>query len=246
MMDKANFFKIHEYVDLLKDKKTICIKDFKKFKNGILVRHDVDYSLDMAYRFSRYEKENNINSTYYILLTTDLYNVFSLDSQRKINQMIKDGFEIGIHFDPIVYGDLEEKELIEKLKIEIWMFESFFNIKIHSYSMHNPSSSGIYINHPDLINAYDSRIFSNENYISDSSYSFRDKDPRKFIQKSSNKLIQFLTHPVHFFSNGEISYEQQLNTILNKYYANLDAQWSVNRIYSSMKKDYIIKINEEV
>ena len=169
MATNTKFINIDEYIDLLKDKTTICVKDYKKHHKGVIVRHDIDYSLEMAYEFSRYEKLNKINSTYYILLTSNVYNIFSYSSQKIIKQMISDGFEIGLHFDPLAYGDLGEKnDYLKKMTIEIEMFEEFYGKKIYSYSMHNPFASGIYLNNPELINAYDARIFSNENYISDS------------------------------------------------------------------------------
>lgn len=241
-----NFFTLNSYVKILQNKKTICIKDYSNHKmGGVLVRHDVDFSIDMAYEFSRHEKDNNINATYYILLTSDLYNPFSKDSKLKINQMISDGFEIGIHFDSTVYGDLDEEELIAKMSIEVDMFEKCFNYKILSYSMHNPSTSGIYIEYPNLISAYNIEIFSDENYISDSSYSFRGKDPFIFIQKSDYQLIQFLTHPIHFFNNDKNTYEKQLNTMMNKFYSSLDNTLSPNKTYSTGKHDYYIEIKKD-
>lgn len=141
-MNKNNFLSIPEYIELLKDKSTICVKDYKNHENGVIVRHDVDFSLELAYKFSRYELKHNIKSTYYILMTSNLYNVFSSESKKIILEMIKDGFEIGLHFDPTVYGNLQLNDLTEKMNYEVDMFERFYNTKIYSYSMHNPSLSG--------------------------------------------------------------------------------------------------------
>lgn len=240
---KSKYFTINEYLKLLKDKNTICVKDYKKNSNGIINRHDVDFSLEMAFKFSEYEKRNNINSTYYLLISSDLYNVFSPTSKEYIEKMISNGFEIGIHFDPTIYGNLNERELIDKMLIEINIFEQFYNYKIFSYSMHNPSLSGIYINYKELINAYDNEIFCDKSYISDSSYSFRNKNPYEFLEMSNNNLIQLLTHPVHFFGNSEISYEKQINEILNNFYYKLDANWNLNKVYLNTKKNYNIKVN---
>jgi hypothetical protein len=237
-----NYIILDNYIKLLQDKKTICIKDYKKHNNGILVRHDVDFSLDLAYEFSRYEKTYNINSTYYLLISSDAYNIFSQTSRNKILEMIEDGFEIGLHFDPSIYGDLNEQELINKMSIEIEIFERYFNYKIYSYSMHNPSISGVYIDYQNLINAYDSAIFTDDNYISDSSYSFRGKNPKSYLAKSEIQLMQFLTHPIHFFGDGTVKYEKQLNDILNSYYQKLDDVWIANKVYSSTKNEYTIKI----
>lgn len=238
------FIDIHEYLSLLKNKKTLCVKDYPLSKNGVINRHDVDFSLDLAYKLSRYEVKYNIKATYYLLITSDLYNIFSKENRRLIEQMISDGFEIGLHFDPTVYGNLDENLLLEKMNEEINLIEKIFKIKIVSYSMHNPSLSGQYLENKRLINAYNSDIFSTDCYLSDSSFSFRGKEPLTFLQGSKDKLIQFLTHPVHLFSGMQISYEKPMNIIINNYYKKLNLIWSVNEVYSKQKEKYIIKLGK--
>lgn len=228
---KDNFFNINSYIELLKDKLTICIKDYKKYNNGILVRHDVDFSLELAYKFSRFELNHNIKSTYYVLVTSSLYNIFSLESKKIITEMIKDGFEIGLHFDPVIYGNLGEKELLNKMNLEIEIFEKFYSTKIYSYSMHNPSLSGIYINNNSLINAYDSDIFQENLYISDSSFSFRNKNPKEFLKKSKNQRIQFLTHPIHFFSDEFLTYKNQVKFMQQEYNNKINLSFNGNKCY---------------
>jgi len=240
------FIDYNDYIDLLSDKETLCVSDFKNYNKGIINRHDVDYSLDLAYELSRYELKNNIKATYYILLTSDAYNPFSSINIKKIKQMAKDGFEIGLHFDPCVYGNLSKNELIKKMNNELHIFECYFDLKVKSYSMHNPSINGEFIKHNEILNAYDEEIFNNNIYISDSSFSFRDKDLKEFLEQSKNKRIQFLTHPVHLFSDRKISYEKPLNRIINDYYKKLDNIWSINKIYYAQKETYNIIIGDSL
>ena len=68
----------------------------------------------MAYEFSRIEERNQIVSTYYILMTSDLYNPISMTSQKLIKRMSEEGFEIGLHFDPTVYGEISNYRVFKR------------------------------------------------------------------------------------------------------------------------------------
>jgi len=247
MYSRNEYFTLDFYDKLINIvTKSICVKNYQNHKTGLILRHDVDLSIDLAYKFSRIEKKNSKMSTYYILMTSDLYNPFSNGSKKIIKSMLDEGFEIGLHFDPTVYGDISEKELEEKFYNEIDIFESVFNFKIQSYSLHNLSINGESLNFKGIINAYNTDIFSDECYISDSSFSFRGKDAIKFIKKSENKLVQFLTHPAQYFSQGEVTYEKAMNVIINNYYKKFDKSFQLNRIYSKQKSGYHIKINGDL
>lgn len=244
---KNKQFLLSYYESLIKSCKiSLKVRDYQDFNKGLILRHDVDFSLDLAYEFSRIEKKYSKLSTYYILMTSDLYNPFSNESREIIKNMLEEGFEIGLHFDPTEYGDISGKELEKKFYNEIDIFESVFNFKIKSYSLHNPSIHGKYPNFRGIINAYNKDIFSDECYISDSMFSFHGKDPLEFIKKSKHQLIQFLTHPIHFFSDGNISYEKPMEIIINNYYKKFDKMFRVNKIYAEYGNEYQIKINEKL
>lgn len=245
MIGKRKVFSLKYYEYLLNSTKSIIrVRDYKSASCGLILRHDVDCSLEYAFRLSRIEKRNSVLSTYHILLNSDLYNPLSKASVEIITKMYNDGFEIGLHFDPIVYGNLSEEELIKKLRNEITIIESVYNFKIESYSLHNPSMHGIFLGYREIINAYDPEIFSEDSYISDSMFSFRGKNPLEYIKKSENQRIQFLIHPIHFFSGGNLSYEKQINNMVNNYYKKINEIFSVNRVYLKGKDFYNVKLSK--
>ena len=63
------------------------------------MRHDIDFSLKKALEFAEVEQEQKIRSTYFVLLTTDMYNAMSKEAGQKIRAIMKMGHEIGLHFD---------------------------------------------------------------------------------------------------------------------------------------------------
>ncbi len=234
-----SFINIDDYIEALKGvDRTLCVKDYKKFKSGLIVRHDIDESIDFAYELYRLEKENQIKSTYYLLLTSDLYNPFSLRNKKILNEMVESGFEIGLHFDPMAYSS---GDMLDNFKKEIEMFEKYLGIKLYSYSMHNPSITGEYVKYSGLIDAYSSEIFCDECYISDSTFNFRGKDFHEFIKKSKDRLIQLLIHADHLVANGEISYKMPIKKMLSNYLDKIDSTYLPNSIYKQERED-ILKI----
>ncbi|MEI8137034.1 MAG: hypothetical protein WCH21_06905, partial [Bacteroidota bacterium] len=73
--------------------------------------------------------------------------------------------------------------------------------------LHCPSIHGEFLEFKNVINAYDSRIFNDANYLSDSRKGFRNKNPYEIIKRANKNLFQMLFHPVHF-SDNELSYKQ--------------------------------------
>lgn len=204
--------------------------------NGIILRHDVDFNLKSAYNLSLIEKECDINSTFFIMTTCDTYNPLSLKSRELLLKMANNGFEIGLHFDPIVYGNISENELKSKVDEEAKILESIIDQEVKSISLHNPSITGQYPMFEGYINAYHKEFFSDESYMSDSCMDFRGKDLFEFISKAKEKPIQILLHPLHYTENGEDYIRIFTNFILDQTEA-IDTNFRVNATYSSLVGD---------
>lgn len=185
-------------------------------QNGYILRHDVDIDLHCAYKMASIESEMGISSTYFILSTSDLYNINSKKNRQLIKKMDKDGFEIGLHFDPTIYGDVSDEQLYMHVLNETKIIEDIIGKKIESISLHNPSVHNKYPIFINYNNAYDKRFFSEENYISDSCKSFRNKDIYKFIKNGDTNVLQMVLHPIHFSDSGESYYSSFLDIICNK------------------------------
>lgn len=73
--------------------------NYKKTEKCAILRHDVDYSMEKALIMAEYEKSIDVKSTYFLLLTSDFYNVLSHKNQKYIHKIIECGHDIGLHFD---------------------------------------------------------------------------------------------------------------------------------------------------
>jgi len=183
-----------------------------KNKNVFLIRHDIDLDLIPALKIKKIEKECGVTSTFFIMVSNQSYNVMSEKSKKIINEISNLGFEIGLHFDPTIYGRRTKEELQDKVRFEASVLENITNKKIKSISLHKPSIHNNFYMFDDFVNTYDERIFSDEVYLSDSSMNFRGKNPFEFIENVKKQTIQVLLHPLHF-NEKNIYYSTTFSTI---------------------------------
>lgn len=214
-----------------------CVRsrDWSEDKRVILLRHDVDLSVESALRLARIENELGVTATYLFRVSGNSYNVFASDNQHMIREIAACGFEVGLHFDPSVYGELAEDALIPLARVEADALASVAQQPIHTVSLHAPSIHGQWPQIAGFINAYDPRIFSDECYLSDSRMMFRGKDPFVFIQKAAERTIQILLHALHFGPTNR-TYPKILADHLVSVIRTLDEEW---RLCSSTYCDQI-------
>jgi peptidoglycan/xylan/chitin deacetylase (PgdA/CDA1 family) len=202
-----------------------------------LIRHDVDFDINLAHKLAVIEKEENIVATFFILTTCESYNVLSKKNSQLLKEMIEMGHEIGLHFDPTLYTD----NLDEAVKKESGVLSMACGQEIRSISLHNPSLHGQYPMFSGYVNAYDTKLFSDENYLSDSRYSFRGKDPIKFLNNVHKNMVQILLHPMHYSETGS-GYAEVLTNSFNRYINDIHNNFSVNSAYHAQVGNNFLRI----
>lgn len=164
----------------------------------ILLRHDVDFDLEAADVISRLEESEGVRSSFFFLVSTDFYNIGSATGRSLLTRLVARGFDVGLHFDPSVYTD---GQVETGFHTERMFLESVTGAPIRSVSLHVPSAHNQYIPFAGLVNAYDPRWFGPDRYVSDSCRTWR-RDPLQFIASPRPDVVQVLTHPIHFSSDG--------------------------------------------
>lgn len=203
--------------------------------NAIILRHDVDFDIEPAYRLSLVESECGIRSSFFIMVTCNSYNPLSLPNRKKIRKMVEMGFEIALHFDPTVYGDVDEEQLVKFVDREAEMLSFAAGVPIKSISLHNPSVHGQYPIFKNYNNAYDKKIFSDTNYLSDSRMVFIDKSPYEFIKLVQEHPVQVLLHPLHY-SEKNCSYPEIILKHVKQHVDSIDGEFRFNSTYVNQLK----------
>ena len=49
--------------------------DYKSFEKSVIMRHDIDYSLQKSVELAEFENQLGIQSTYFILISSPFYNI---------------------------------------------------------------------------------------------------------------------------------------------------------------------------
>ncbi len=164
-------------IRLAKSMNTFCdFEDALKLPNGIIMRHDIDFSVNRAAALSQIENEEQIFATYFVHLHSETYSVLEKATIRKLEKIIINGGKIGLHFEPAFYDNLTfgNKELLEeKIRYEKSILENILNIPIKVMSFHNPDVGGKWHMTDDrtlggCINVYGAYFRNNYKYCSDS------------------------------------------------------------------------------
>ncbi|QYX29919.1 hypothetical protein [Sphaerospermopsis torques-reginae] len=162
----------------------------------VYLRHDVDLNLTYALELAKLEKELGVNSSYFVMLECDTYNLFSPFNRDTAKEIISLGHDIGLHFVPQMNLSMGELDLHVKQQASI--LEDLLQCQVSSFSFHRPPQGilGSDFCPQGLINTYNSRLFAKHKYISDSNHNFRSGDPIKFIENFQESSLQILIHPV--------------------------------------------------
>ena len=120
-----------EIIELAKDKGytiTSTIGYLDELKKPLLIRHDIDFSLEYAYELANIEYDLGIQTSYYVYLHAPTYNALAPDSMKMIEAMYKMGHEIGLHYDSR-YSMSHESDIVSGI----------IRKGIYSYSQHCPT-----------------------------------------------------------------------------------------------------------
>ncbi len=173
--------------------------NFDKNENFILWRHDVDYSVHNALKLALIEAEEEVQSTYFIHLHNEFYNLLETDITSIVKHIQDLGHKLGLHFDISYFmnSNFEGFDLEKFINIEKKILEDYFEDEIQVLSFHNPRLLNINLDnekYSGMINAYSSYFKNDVTYISDSFGIWRYKRLEDEIKAGYEKL-QVLTHP---------------------------------------------------
>ena len=213
-------------------------RNWNNFNRCVILRHDIDYDIGKTVKLATLEKTMGVSSTFFVLLTSDFYNVFSKESYKDLEKIAEDGHNIGLHFDELRYPEaVGNPEIIKQLILkESEILERVVGKKIDVVSMHRPSQGMLEadLDIPGMINSYSRTFFKEFKYLSDSRRYWREPI-EDIIQAGEFNRLHILTHA---FWYNEI--EKDLKTSLLDYLktGNYDR-------YSSLK-DNFTKLEEVV
>lgn len=178
--------------------------DYEDSGKCVILRHDIDYSVERALTLAQLEHDEGVRSTYFALLRTDFYNPSSKNVTDMLRQIHAMGHEVGLHFDEAAYPDCTAEELPALLKREARLLSDICDIPIRSFSMHRPNHITLEKNlHADgLVNSYGQEFFHNFKYLSDSRKNWREP-VLDVIRSDEYARLHILTHAFWYREKDE-------------------------------------------
>ena len=220
-------FSYNEYKNIINLVQShLPIVDFADIENGkkyCVIRHDIEFSMDRAYKLAELESQLGIQSTYTVQLRNNTYNALSPKNILLIHQIQLLGHKIGLHICP---GKIEKNEIIEEILLEAETFEKYYGFKIDRFAFHRPNLYpqllAWYLKVPGLINCNGENYFHyfrgnrpeelNVTYLSDSNHKWSYGHPIDINFDQVNKL-QINTHPFSWTESGLENYGNFLSLI---------------------------------
>jgi len=141
----------------------------------LLLRHDVDLSLDAALTLAELEAEAGAHATYFLMTRSVFYNLASPEGERAIARLRELGHRVGIH---AVYPRLELDDRFDP--VVAW---------------HNPDPEFMAEPLDGAVNVMQTGYFDPNHYRSDSNQHWRNGCPHEELAAGSFEWLQLLTHP---------------------------------------------------
>lgn len=186
------------------DYRVVNYHDYKAYERCVILRHDIDFSLSSAVQMAELEASQGVHSTYFVLVTSDFYNVASASSLRALHRIQELGHEVGLHFDEVAYGEISEEMCIQKILEEKNILSTLLGTDVTTVSMHRPSKrtleSDLHI--PGMINSYGKEFFHGFKYVSDSRRRWREPVD-EIIADGSYERLHILTHAFWYHETEE-------------------------------------------
>lgn len=214
--------------------------DFKRDEKFLIIRHDLDASVEAALDVAYIESKLGIKAIYFVLLHSSWYNLLDIKESAAVKKILNLGHSIGLHFDPEYYDIKKESDLNKYLKLERNFLEGLFDVKIDSFAFHNPTENILRndkFKYAGMINTYASYFRNEVAYASDSNGHWRYRRLEDVLKTNTGK-IQVLTHPIFWQKSIGFPKHKIWNSILG------NAERTVNEYDKFLQDNMRINIGE--
>ena len=150
---------------------------------ALILRHDVDLSLEAALALAEVETQAGAWSTWFLMTRSVFYNLASAEGERAIARLRELGGQVAHH---AVWPHVDLDERFEP--VVAW---------------HNPDPG--YMSSPveGAVNVMSPPWFDPDHYRSDSNQRWRHGSPREALARGEFEWLQLLTHPEIWAYDGE-------------------------------------------
>ena len=219
-------FSYNEFKNLINMvQQNLPIVDYKDVKDNTkkfcVLRHDIEFSIDRAYKLAKIENELRVESTYTVQVRNNTYNALSEKNINLISKIRDLGHHIGLHQNPP--SSMKLDTLKDYIMRDINILEDSYGFEIDRFAFHRQKKEYLncYVELENKINCYDKKFFHFFEdkpetleilYLADSNHKWKYGYPLDFDFSKIDKL-QLLTHPFSWSEKGADNYANFVSLI---------------------------------
>ena len=144
-------------------------------RRDLILRHDVDLSLEAAVALAEVEADAGAWSTWFLMTRSVFYNLASSEGERAVARLRELGHRVGHH---AVWPSIDLDERFDR--VVAW---------------HNPDPEYMRAPVDGAVNVMEAPFFDPEHYRSDSNQHWRHGCPHEQLARGEFEWLQLLTHP---------------------------------------------------
>lgn len=187
----------------------------------VVLRHDIDLDLGKALKMAEVEAELGVQATYFVLVRTEHYNIFSADQSELVRRIVALGHDLALHFDCAAYPEPDSAAtLAAACSRECKLLEGWFNHAVTVVSFHRPSAI-VLTGDPALSaprpHTYMPRFTRAMRYCSDSRGRWQSDYPIDTEAFRSRRPMHILVHPIWWDERPVSPYECLLQYVDEKH-----------------------------
>ncbi len=164
--------------------------DRKPRPGDLLLRHDVDLSLDAALRLAELEAELEVGATYFLMTRSEFYNLAAPSGEAAIARLRALGHRVGLH---ALHPHLDRDDRLDPV-----------------LAWHNPDPGYMTAPVDGLVNVMQPGYFHPDRYRSDSNQRWRHGCPHPDLARGAFDWLQLLIHPEIWVYPGRTMRETML------------------------------------
>ena len=162
----------------------------------VLLRHDVDLSLEAAVEMARLEANRGVQATYCVMLSSPLYNPIESPWRDTIRTIDALGHEVGLHFSTHEYWSERARpdsaRIARRVGIERSILDTVARTLSNVVSFHIPPDWVLGQSFETFKSTYAADVFEEVGYVADSGCRWRTDPP---VVEEFSETVQILTHP---------------------------------------------------
>ncbi|TCQ16410.1 hypothetical protein [Rhizobium sp. PP-CC-3G-465] len=164
----------------------------------VIIRHDVDFSLDYAARIGALDEEQGCSATVFVLVGSEFYNVFTRSARENLQILSRQGHEIGLHFDVTNYpGSMKIWDAAARKECSV--LEDILGEAVRFTAFHRPGARPELLGMPGLFaereHVYAPKFFQRIGYVSDGAGNWSHGHPLAHDAVLKGTALQLLMHP---------------------------------------------------